>query len=120
MNNVNFRESATNAIRYWERARILYNVVLFAITSAVFVANLPSSQDALSFAFARQFFVYAVIANICYFAAYPVDLLVQASDFRGVWLRHRWILFVVGTLFASVLAYAASQYLFFAFSFGQD
>ena len=120
MNNVTFRESVTNAIRYWERARILYNVTLFAVTCAVFVANLPASQDAISFAFARQFFVYAVIANVLYFAAYPVDLLAQSSDFRSVWLRHRWILLVVGTLFASVLAYGASKYVLFALPFGPD
>jgi hypothetical protein len=49
-------------------------------------------------------FVLAVLANVAYCAAYAVDVVAQISAFRGTWLRMRWMLLVVGVLFAGVLA----------------
>ncbi len=56
---VTFREALTDAIRFWERRRIIYNLVL-----AVVVA------------------IHAVI-----FAAYVPDIPAQLSGFRAQWLR---------------------------------
>jgi hypothetical protein len=44
-----------------------------------------------------------VIANIAYCAAYIVDIFAQASGFREPWRRYRKILFVIGTLFATII-----------------
>ena len=38
---VTIRECATDAIRYWEPGRIIYNLVLAAIVPAYFVAGVP-------------------------------------------------------------------------------
>jgi hypothetical protein len=48
-------------------------------------------------------FLLAVAANICYCAAYLADVFVQASGFREVLQRVRWVLFVLGTLVAAII-----------------
>jgi hypothetical protein len=48
-------------------------------------------------------FILAVLANIAYCAAYLVDIVAQMSGFRDIWLRFRWILFLIGLAFASIL-----------------
>ena len=50
-------------------------------------------------------FILAVLANITYCASYGVDLFVQFSGSRAVWGRRRWVVFVVGTAFAAVVAH---------------
>jgi hypothetical protein len=40
---------------------------------------------------------------VAYCAAYPVDIFAQQSDFLGLWLKYRWLLFTVGLLFAAVV-----------------
>jgi hypothetical protein len=106
------REIVTNAIRYWELARVLYNAILLLVVAAAFVWLLPTSREQLSLDMAQSISIYAVLANLAYCAAYPVDLLAQCFALRATWLRYRWILFVIGTMFASLLALAASALLF--------
>jgi hypothetical protein len=48
-------------------------------------------------------FLLAVLANVAYCAAYPVDVFVQASGFRERWLKYRWVLFFIGVAFAAVV-----------------
>jgi len=57
-------------------------------------------------------FVLAVLSNVAYCAAYVVDVIAQISAFRGTWLRVRWILLIIGVLFAGVLAHFFSGGLF--------
>ena len=52
----------------------------------------------------RRFIILAALANVAYCAAYPIDLFVQASDFRDLWRAYRWIVWAAGTLFALMLA----------------
>ena len=49
------------------------------------------------------FFVLALLANICYCAAYLADVPLQFSLFRVVWRRWRWGLWTVGVIFAVVI-----------------
>jgi hypothetical protein len=102
------RERVTEALRFWERGRIIYNLVLFGVCcAAILQLGLP-----LTLFFSRAillWIVFGLIANLLYCAAYPVDLLVQASDFRGLWLsRGRQVLFVAGTAIAAIFAYPAA------------
>jgi threonine/homoserine/homoserine lactone efflux protein len=46
----------------------------------------------------------ALVANVCYCAAYVVDVAMIHSSLASVWRRRRWILWLVGTLFAIALA----------------
>jgi hypothetical protein len=84
------REWATDAIRYWEPRRILYNLVLAAIVLAYFVMGLPTTKGFLTVNFLLMLFLLAVLANVAYCAAYAVDIFAQISGFREVWQRVRW------------------------------
>jgi hypothetical protein len=94
----------TNAISYWEIRRIIYNVVLAAIVLGYFVGNLPASLQRVTPDAIFGLFILAVLANIAYCAAYPADIVAQMSGFRDLWLRLRSILFLIGLVFASILA----------------
>jgi hypothetical protein len=104
MDKLETREVITNAIRYWERGRVFYNLALVAVVVAVYVAMLPTSRGHLSTDLLLQLFMLAVFANVAYCAAYAADLLVQFSAMRRTWLRRRWILLLIGTLFAATIA----------------
>jgi hypothetical protein len=99
------REYITDAIKFWERGRILYNLALAAIVVIHFVAKYPSSKQVLSVDFALGLFLLAVVANIAYCAAYLVDVFAQASGFRDLWRRYRWVLLGVGTVFAGIITH---------------
>lgn len=97
------RQSATDAIGYWETRRLLYNAVLAAVVVFCFGAEYPASRAILSIDKALFLFVLAVLANVAYCAAYIVDLFAQASSYGDHWRRRRWALFAVGLSFASVV-----------------
>ena len=81
------REHITDAIRFWELARVPYNLVLAAMSLGILVYG---GLDELGWiVMALPLFILAVIANALYCVAYPIDLLVRASDFRGPWLHAR-------------------------------
>lgn len=103
MDGPTLREYATDAIKFWERVRIFYNLVLAAIVMGYFVAGYPSSKATLSLNFVLGLFLLAVIANVAYCSAYIVDIFAQLSGFRELWRRFRWYLFAIGTTFAAIL-----------------
>jgi hypothetical protein len=104
MSQVTARDALSEAVRYWEPRRILYNGVLLAVVATVYYANLPGARFDLTFDTLQGLFVLAVLANVAYCAAYVADVLAQLTTFRPVWLRFRWALLLVGLAFASVLA----------------
>lgn len=93
----------TDAIRYWERRRIAYNIVLAAAVAAWVLLTWPHFRDSLSLASVTALLILAAIANILYCAAYVADLPMQYSSMRETWLRWRWGLWWAGTLFALLL-----------------
>jgi hypothetical protein len=103
MEAITILDSFTNAIRFWEPRRVIYNLVLAVIVIAYFVAAYPASKGMVSVDFSLGIFLLAVIANVAYCAAYLVDIFVQMSGFREVWERVRWVLFVIGTAFAAII-----------------
>jgi hypothetical protein len=112
MTEIAARDALSDAIRYWEPRRILYNAVLLLVVAATYWAKLPVSRTVVIADSLQILFVLAVLANVAYCAAYVVDVVVQISAFRRTWLRMRWILLVVGVLFAGVLAHLFSSGLF--------
>ena len=82
---------------------MIYNLVLAFIVVAYFIAGYPTSKSVLSIDFALGLFLLAVGANVAYCAAYLADIFVQASGFRDIWKRGRWVLFMIGTLFAAII-----------------
>jgi hypothetical protein len=112
MADVNARQALSDGLRYWEPRRILYNLALLLVVGVVFIANLPASQGSLTFDTLQGLFVLAVLANVAYCAAYIVDVVLQLSAFRPIWLRRRWVLLVIGIAFGAVLANLFSHGLF--------
>lgn len=109
------KDILTDAIRYWERRRIAYNLVLAAITLAVIALAWPESGYILSMNVGMNLlflFILAVLANVVYCSAYIVDFVLQYSDYRPVWLQFRWGLFAFGLLFASALTLYISLSMF--------
>ncbi|HEX8814791.1 MAG TPA: hypothetical protein VF753_04760 [Terriglobales bacterium] len=103
MEKSELREYTTDAIRFWEPWRILYNLTLAAIVIIYFALAYPLSKSVITVDFCLGLFLLAVIANVAYCAAYIVDIFAQASGFREVWRRSRKVLFVIGTVFAVII-----------------
>lgn len=99
-----FRQYIDEAVRFWEPRRILYNLVLTAVTVFWFVLGWSHFRPGLNLQMLLAFLILAGIANICYCAAYLVDVPLQYSSFRAVWRRRRWWLWLAGVLFAVLLA----------------
>lgn len=99
-----FRQSLAVAARFWEPRRIAYNAVLCVIVAAWMAATWPHFRDALSLFHLGQMLVLALLANVCYSAAYLVDLAAQLSALSAVSQKTRWALWIAGTLFAILLA----------------
>jgi hypothetical protein len=103
MNTGSFRESLTSAIRYWEPRRLIYNGVLAAIVLIYFGRNYPATKSLVSIDSVLLLFILVVLANVVYCAAYVVDVFVSASSLREQWQTRRWIIFLIGLLFAAVI-----------------
>jgi hypothetical protein len=103
MDAQSFRESLTGAIRYWEPRRVVYNVVLAAIVLVYFGINYPATKSLISIDSVFFLFLLVVLANVAYCAAYLVDIFVSASSYRDQWQKRRWIIFVIGLLFAGII-----------------
>ena len=104
------RDAISDALGYWERRRPAYNLLLAAVVVAVYC--LSPARTAPRLDTLLQLFLLAVIANVAYCAAYLVDVAVQSSAFRDTWLRRRWLLLMLGSLFAAVLAQFVARGLF--------
>ena len=103
MERKSLRECATDAMRYWEPRRLLYNLALAAVVLVYFGINYPASKTELTVDFVLLIFLLAVLANVAYCVAYVPDIFAQMSGYRSVWLKYRWILLVVGILFAGTI-----------------
>jgi hypothetical protein len=103
MERADLREYVTDAIKFWEPWRILYNLALAAIVITYCAIGYPQSKSILTVDFCLGLFMLAVIANVAYCTAYVVDIFAQASGFRELWQQYRKLLFVIGTLFAAII-----------------
>jgi hypothetical protein len=97
------REALTDALRYWEPRRIVFNAVLAVIVLAYFGVNWPHSRTVISLEGMLFVFILAVLANIAYCTAYLGDVFVQLSGLREAWRRVRWVLFLIGLAFAAII-----------------
>ena len=104
MTGITARDALSEAIRYWEPRRILYNVVLAIVTGTVYMANFPHVRQESTIDTLQTLVILAVLANVAYCAAYLADIPAQLSSFRDTWLRFRWVLLLVGFLVAAILA----------------
>jgi hypothetical protein len=98
-----FRSFFAEAIRYWEPRRLIYNFALSAVCVGWFAMAWPHFRLALTWSSLPPLAVLVLLANVCYCAAYLVDIPLQQS-LGSAWRRRRWALWLMGTLFAIVLA----------------
>jgi hypothetical protein len=98
-----FRESVSDALRFWEPRRPVYNALLSVIVLFYFFRAYPASKAILTLDSILGLFLLVVLANVAYCAAYLVDVFAQWSSYRDLWRQYRWVLFAVGVLFAGIL-----------------
>ena len=97
------REVITDALGNWEPRRIIFNLVLGAVVAGYFFASWSRSSATVTLDGLLGLFILAVLANVCYCAAYLGHAFVQGSGFQRAWQRWRWLLFVLGTTFAAAI-----------------
>jgi hypothetical protein len=98
------RPYLVDAIHFWEIRRLFYNLALIAAAISWLVATWPHFRPALTLHSLFLLSILALMANACYCAAYLVDIPMQISTLSITWKRNRWILWLVGTLFALLIA----------------
>ena len=98
------RALLSSSARFWEPRRILYNLVLLTVCMVWLAASWPHFRPAFHLAYLFPLLFLALVANLCYSAAYLVDIPLSTSAARASWLSRRWILWLAGTLFAILLA----------------
>jgi len=106
------REFATDALRYWEIRRPIYNLILAAIVLAHFAVAWPRSKSSLTGDGVLGLFLLVVLANVAYSAVYVADIFVQLSGFRESRVSWRRWLLGVGFAFAAVLTHFFSSGMF--------
>jgi len=99
-----FRPLLADAIHFWEPRRLFYNVTLTAVVFTWVAATWPHFRPAFTLTSLLPLTVLALLANVFYCAAYLVDIPMQLSTLGATWKRCRWILWLLGTLFALLLA----------------
>jgi hypothetical protein len=93
-----------DAIRIWEPRRIWYNAILFAIVMLWLLLSWPHFRAAINWPDFGRMCVLALLANVCYCAAYVAEFYMQGAVPADYWRRLRWAVWVLGILFAIVLA----------------
>jgi hypothetical protein len=91
-----------DAVRYWERRRIIYNGILASVFFGWVVLTWPHFREASIIQALLFLIVFGVAANLCYSAVYLVDIPFQGSSLRAQWQRWRFGLWLVGTSVAFV------------------
>jgi hypothetical protein len=107
------RDYVTDAMKFWERRRLVYNLALTTVVIIHFAIGYPASKAILSLDYVLGLFLLAVVANIAYCAAYVADIFAQASAFRELWQRYRWLLFAIGTTFAAIITHFIAMGMFY-------
>ena len=88
------------AARFWEPRRLLYNLLLFVVVVIWVAKTWPHFRPAMTLEVLGIMTVLALLANLCYCAAYLAEVLMQNATSSTAWNRQRWAMWVVGTLFA--------------------
>lgn len=93
-----------HSVHFWERNRLIYNIPLIALSLFFWGREMLSGRfvDLLGGLVVLSFF--AVLANLCYCLAYPIDLMLQMCVTPKYTMLLRWVSLLFGTLVASILA----------------
>jgi hypothetical protein len=94
-----FREAA----HFWEPRRLWYNAMLIGVVLLWLVLTWPHFRPALNLVALGKMIVLAILANVCYCAAYGAEFFVQGLLPQRLWRRCRWAIWVLGMLLALVM-----------------
>ncbi|MBL8552581.1 MAG: hypothetical protein JNJ73_21520 [Hyphomonadaceae bacterium] len=111
------RANIMEAIRFWEVARLPYNLLLALIVLIGAFATGERWEQWL--AMAPTLLFLAVAANLAYCAAYPIDLAIQLAARSDARRLLRFGLWGVGAIFAALIA-VAMLYGMFGFTAAAD
>jgi len=89
------------AVRYWELRRIPYNLALVLVAVVIVLRTWPHFEPAIAPGSILPLAVLALLANVCYCAAYGVELAMRSV---GAAPRHwRTAVWIAGTLLAMLI-----------------
>ena len=91
------------ALNFWEPRRLLYNAILTVVVLLWLVLTWPHFRPSLTLGSLEAFLFLAFAANLCYCAAYLLEIFIQSAANIATRRCLRWALFVLGTLFALLL-----------------
>lgn len=94
----------TDAASYWERMRILYNLVLATLAIVCWGPEMLSGRPIDFIGGMVVLSLFAIPANLCFCAAYPIDFVFQLTPLRAYLRPCRLMLLVCGTCLASASA----------------
>lgn len=98
-----WRDRLIGARRFWEPQRVIYNLVLTVIMVFWVLFTWPHFRPAINLNALLLLIILAALANICYSAAYFVELTIRGSANSVNLNRQRWLLWSMGMIFAVVL-----------------
>lgn len=75
------REAIIRTLGIWERARVLFNIILFAYVLVRFGGAISAIPHRLW----PEIITVAAVANVIYCVAYPIDIVTQATTYRHMW-----------------------------------
>jgi len=98
------RKGLRDAARFWEPRRLLYNLLLLTVVLLWVTNTWPHFRPAITLQSLGIMTMLALLANLCYCAAYLAEILIQNAPSSVAWNRQRWAVWVVGTLLAILFA----------------
>ena len=106
------RNSFIRALRYWEPRRLVYNLVLLAVSISLTYRELMELVTEPPIRIVGVLVVMAIfclIANVLYCVAYLPDVLLQLTPLSAMWQKCRWVVFSAGTVLSSIFAIVVLQ-----------
>lgn len=100
MNSTNPPPRFRDALHFWEPRRLWYNAALFVVVLLWLVLTWPHFRPAFTFDALGKMLVLALLANVCYCAAYVPDLLIQTASSDIARRRFRWAAWILGMVLA--------------------
>ncbi len=92
-----------DAARFWEPRRMWYNGALLVVVALWVVFTWPHFRPAFTFEVLGKMLVLALLANVCYCAAYAFELLLQSVSGDRTRRRFRWAIWILGMLLALLI-----------------
>lgn len=94
------RRRFLEAARFWEPRRIVYNLVLTVVALIWIVASWPHFRPGMTLKSLGIMTVLALLANVCYCAAYVAEIPLLGLSLGAARNRGRWGIWALGTLLA--------------------